>query len=388
MKRTLYDEVHEDFRVSVASFVKKFVAPHSEKWDDVGLVDRSAWLAAGEAGLIGIDVPEEFGGGGVADFRFRMVVIEELSRVGANSFNAGISVQNDLVIPYITDLGTADQKTTWLPQMCAGNAIGALALTEPGAGSDLRGIRTVARRDGASWVLSGSKIFITNGILADLAVILARLDPAPDMGAYGLFVVPTDVPGFHKSRKLEKIGLRGSDTAELSFEDVRLDDSHVLGVAGRGLAHVMERLPRERMSIAATSLASSAAALDWARIYSFERTAFGDAIGNFQATRFTLAEVETEVDAATSLMDRAVLLLNDDELSDVDAAKVKYWITELHQSVVTRCLQLHGGYGYMREYPIARAYADARIQPIYGGTNEIMKDIIGKDIARRFAMKA
>ncbi|WP_316575015.1 acyl-CoA dehydrogenase family protein [Nocardia canadensis] len=381
MKRRVYDTEHEHFRATVAAYVDKEVAPHWERWDEQGLVDRCAWTAAGDLGLIGIAVPEEHGGGGVPDFRYRMVVMEELCRVGANSLNAGISVQDDLVVPYLVDLGSHEQRTSWLPRLCAGTAIGSLALTEPGAGSDLRGIRTVARRDGDGWILNGSKIFITNGILADVVVVLARIEPASDTGGYGLFVVPADRAGFHRGRKLDKLGLRGNDTAELIFDNLVLTDADVLGTAGRGLAHVMERLPRERMSIAATSVAASAAALGWTRRYCFERSAFGQPIGDFQATRFTLAELETDLDAATSLLDRAVILLNAGELTAVDAAKAKYWITDLHQRVVDRCLQLHGGYGYMREYPIARSFADARIQPIYGGTNEIMKDIIGRHIA-------
>lgn len=383
MRRTLYGEDHEDFRTSVAAFVDKEVAPHTERWDAEGLVDRAAWIAAGELGLIGIAVPERFGGGGVPDFRYRMVVMEELSRVGANSFNAGLSVQDDLVIPYVVDLGTEEQRQDWLPRLCAGTAIGSLALTEPGAGSDLRGIRTTARRAGDGWVLNGTKTFISNGILADVAVVLAKVEPAVDAAGFGLFLVPTERPGFRCGRKLDKLGLRGNDTAELFFEDVELSSADQLGTPGRGLAHVMERLPRERLSIAATSVAASAAAYDWTRRYCFERHAFGQPIGDFQATRFALAEVETELDAATSMLDRAVLLLNEGALTAVDAAKAKWWITDLHQRVVDRCLQLHGGYGYMREYPISRAYADARIQPIYGGTNEIMKEVVGRDIARR-----
>ncbi|AEF39223.1 acyl-CoA dehydrogenase family protein [Hoyosella subflava] len=381
MKRSIYEPIHHEFRSSVRSFVDKVVTPHSEKWDEQGLVDREAWTAAGEAGFLGIAVPEAYGGGGTPDFRFRMIMMEELCRAGANSFNAGTSVQDDLVIPYLADLGTEDQKHTWLPRLCSGVAIGSLALTEPGAGSDLRGIRSLARRDGDRWLLNGSKTFITNGILADVIVVLTRIEPAPPEGGYALFAVPTDRVGFHRGRKLNKLGLRGNDTAELSFVDIELTVADLLGTAGRGLAHVMERLPRERMSIAATSLAASVAALEWTQQYCFDRKAFGQRIGDFQATRFTLAEIATELDAATSLLDRATMLLNADELTAVDAAKAKYWITDLHQRVVDRCLQLHGGYGYILEYPIARAFVDARIQPIYGGTNEIMKEIIGRDIA-------
>jgi len=383
MLRDLYDADHEAFRDSVAKFIEKDIAPHRERWDEVGLIDRDAWSAAGEAGFLGIAVPEEFGGGGTEDFRFRTVLMEEFARAGANSFNAGTSVQDDLVIPYLVDLGTPSQKKRWLPRLCDGSAIGALALTEPAAGSDLQGVRTQADRDGTDWILRGSKVFITNGILADVVIVFARTDPQKGSRGFSLFVVPTDTPGFRRGRKLNKLGLRGNDTAELFFDDLRLPAEALLGTEGRGFAHLMERLPRERMSIAATSLTASQAAFAWTTAYCFERKAFNSVVGDFQATRFTLAEISTELDAATALFDRAVLALNAGTLSAVDAAKAKYWISEVHQRVVDRCLQLHGGYGYMLEYPIARAYADARIQPIYGGTNEVMKEIIGREIAEQ-----
>ncbi|MDF3312204.1 acyl-CoA dehydrogenase family protein [Rhodococcus sp. T2V] len=383
MKRELFEQDHEDFRASVRAFITKHITPNLERWDADGLIDRDAWKAAGEAGLLGIAVPGEFGGGDNPDFRFRIVQMEEFARVGANSFNAGTSVQDDLVIPYLVDLGTQAQKQRWLPALCEGTAVGALALTEPGAGSDLQGIRTTAIRDGDDWVLQGSKIFITNGIAADVVIVLAKTEPAAGARGMSLFVVPSDSPGFRRGRKLEKLGLRSNDTAELFFDDLRLSSESVLGEVGRGFVHVMERLPRERMSIAATAVAAAMAAFDWTRGFCFDRHAFGQAIGDFQATRFTLAEIATDLDAGISFLDRATLLLNQGELSAVDAAKAKYWLSDLHNKIVDRCLQLHGGYGYMLEYPIARAYADARILPIFGGTNEIMKEIIGRDIAAR-----
>jgi alkylation response protein AidB-like acyl-CoA dehydrogenase len=379
LERDIYDAVHDDFRAAVRSFVDQHVAPHVWDWDEQGLVDRKAWVAAGEQGLLGIAVPEKLGGGGEQDFRFRLVLMEEYSRVGASGFNAGTSVQDDLVIPYLVDLGTPEQQQTWLPSLCAGTAIGALAMTEPDAGSDLRGIRTKAVRDGSDWVLTGSKTFITNGIQADVLIVLARTDD--DSGGFSVFAVPADSPGFRRGRKLDKLGLRGSDTAELYFEDLRLPGTALIGTPGRGLAHVMERLPVERMSIAGTSYAAAAAALEWTRRYCFERRAFGQPIGDFQATRFTLAELTTQVASGAALLDRSTRQLNANKLSAADAAAVKYWLSDMQQEVVSRCLQLHGGYGYMREYPIARAFADARITPIYGGTNEIMKEIIGRQIA-------
>ena len=379
LERDTYDSVHDDFRAAVRSFVDQHVAPHVTEWDERGIVDRKTWVAAGDQGLLGIAVPENLGGGGERDFRFRLVLMEEYSRVGASGFNAGTSVQDDLVIPYLIDLGTPEQQQAWLPPLCAGTAIGALAMTEPDAGSDLRGIRTKAVRDGSDWILNGSKIFITNGMQADVLIVLARTDE--DAEGFSVFVVPADSPGFRRGRKLDKLGLRGSDTAELYFEDLRLPDTALIGTPGRGLGHVMERLPVERMSIAGTSYAAAAAALAWTRRYCFERKAFGQPIGDFQATRFALAELTTQVAAGAALLDRSTRQLNEGRLSAADAAAVKYWLSDMQQEVVSRCLQLHGGYGYMREYPIARAFADARITPIYGGTNEIMKEIIGRHLA-------
>lgn len=377
MQRDLYDRDHELFRQSVREFLVREVVDHRQRWDDEGLIDRSAWLAAGKQGLLGIAAPEHLGGGGIPDFRYRVVIMEEFARVGASSLNAGTSVQDDLVLPYLQDLGTETQQQQWIPRLCSGEAIGALALTEPGAGSDLQGISTKARQDGDTWILTGQKTFITNGIHADVVIVFARTGA----DGFSLFLVESDRPGFRRGRKLDKIGLRGNDTAELFFDDIALPSANLLGVQGKGFAHLMERLPRERMSIAATSLATAQSAFDWTRAYCFERKAFGRPIGDFQATRFTLAELKTSLDVGWALLDKAVTHLNDGRLTAVDAAEAKWWLTDLQQQVVDRCVQLHGGYGYMLEYPIARAYLDARIQPIYGGTNEIMKEIIGRSLA-------
>ncbi|MFV9460348.1 acyl-CoA dehydrogenase family protein [Rhodococcus sp. NM-2] len=382
MKRSLYDADHDLFRETVREFVTREVAPHRERWEQAGLVDRSVWSMVGSLGLLGIGAPSEHGGGGVADYRYRMVVIEELCAADSASFNAGLSVQDDLVLPYLIDLGTTDQQSRWIPAMCAGTAIGALAMTEPGAGSDLQRVRTTARRTADGWILEGQKTFITNGILADVVVVFARTDADAGARGFSLFLVDTTTPGFRRGRKLEKLGLRGNDTAELFFDGVVLTDADVLGTVGAGFGHLMERLPRERLSIAATSLASAQSAFDWTKNYVRDRKAFGTRIDGFQNTRFVLAEIGTELDVAWTYLDRSIALLNDGELSAVDAAKAKWWLSDLQQRVVDRCLQLHGGYGYMLEYPVARAYADARIQPIYGGTNEIMKEIIGRDLVR------
>jgi alkylation response protein AidB-like acyl-CoA dehydrogenase len=369
-------------RASVREFAAREIAPYQEKWIADGLIDRSAWLAAGAQGLLGLAVPATYGGAGEPDYRYRLVIMEELARIGAASFNAGTSVQDDLVVPYLLDLGTPEQKEAWLPRLCAGTAIGALALTEPGTGSDLQAVRTSATRQGDGWLLSGSKTFITNGVLADVVVVFARTDPAAGSRGFSLFLVDRAMPGFDRGRKLEKLGLRANDTAELFFNDVALPATALLGEVGRAFEHIMVRLPRERMSIATTSLAAAQAAFEWTYAYCFERRAFGQPIGDFQHSRFTLAEMSTELDVARAYIDRAVLALNDGTLSAVDAAKAKWWMSDLQQRIVDRCLQLHGGYGYMLEYPIARAFADARIQPIYGGTNEIMKEIIGRDLAK------
>lgn len=387
MQRDGYDGDHELFRQSVREFLAREVVEHRQRWDDEGLIDRGVWRAAGAQGLLGIAAPERLGGGGMPDFRFRLVLMEEFARVGASSFNAGISVQDDLVLPYLQDLGSEAQQQRWLPAMCAGEAIGALALTEPGAGSDLQGIRTTARREADGWVLNGQKTFITNGIHADVVVVFARTESADGADGFSLFLVEGERAGFRRGRKLEKIGLRGNDTAELFFDDVALPAGNLLGVEGKGFAHLMERLPRERLSIAATSMAAAQAAFDWTCTYCFERKAFGRPIGDFQATRFTLAELKTSLDVGWAFLDRAVTQLNDGRLTAVDAAEAKWWLSDLQQRVVDQCVQLHGGYGYMLEYPIARAYLDARIQPIYGGTNEIMKEIIGRSLADRSATK-
>jgi acyl-CoA dehydrogenase len=381
MARLLFEAEHEALRDSVKTFIGREVAPHTAAWEEQGLVDRSAWLAAGAAGLLGIGAPSQLGGGGEPDYRYRMVLMEELSRAGASSLNAGISAQDDLVLPYLTDLGTPAQQAEWTPRLCSGQAIGALAMTEPHAGSDLRAVRSTARREGDGWSLSGSKTFITNGILADVVIVFARTPGSQGKEEFSLFLVPTDSPGFRRGKKLAKLGLKGNDTAELFFDEVRLDDDALLGERGAGFRHLMERLPRERISIAATSLALAQAAIEWTIAYCFEREAFGSRIGDFQNTRFVLAELTTAVEVGEAYLDQAVLRLNAGTLTAVDAAKAKWWLSDLVNRTVDRCVQLHGGYGYMLEYPIAQAYADARIQSIFGGTNEIMKEIIGRDLA-------
>ena len=380
MRRNLYEPDHEAFREVVQAFVKREVTPNVERWEADRCVDRQTWLTAGKQAIIGLGVPEEFGGGGTGDFRYRCVVMEELAKVCATSLSSGFGLQDDIAIPYLVDLGTPEQKARWLPPMAAGEWIGAIAMTEPGAGSDLQGIRTTAIRDGDYWVLNGAKTFITNGINAELVIVVARTDPQAGSRGISLLVVERGMPGFTRGRKLDKIGMHAQDTAELFFDDVRVPAANLLGREGGGFVHLMERLPRERMSIAIMALASVRAALEWTVDYTTQRTAFGQPLAAFQNTQFELATAVTEADVLEAYLDKAVLELNAGTLTAVDAAKAKLWATEVQHRILDRCLQLFGGYGYMAEYPIARAYADARVQTIYGGTSEIMKTIIARDL--------
>jgi alkylation response protein AidB-like acyl-CoA dehydrogenase len=381
VERTLFTPDNDAYRDLVREFVSREVEPNMSRWDNERLIDRHVWGAAGKHGIIGLAVPEEFGGSGQDDFRYQVVIFDELARVGATSLNSSFSVQNNIVIPYVSDLGTDEQKHRWLPGLAAGELIGAIAMTEPGAGSDVQGVRTTAARDGGEWVISGQKTFITNGINADVVIVVTRTDPAAGARGFSLFVVEAGTAGFAKGRNLDKIGLHAQDTAELFFNDVRVPAANLLGIEGHGFGHLMERLPRERLSIAAVALSSAEAIFTETKRYCFARRAFGQPIGDFQHTRFQLADMSTELDVTRAYLDAAVLALNAGTLTATDAAKAKWWATEVQKRVVDRCLQLHGGYGYMLEYPVARAFLDSRVQTIYGGTTEIMKEIIGRDIA-------
>ncbi|MEV0627827.1 acyl-CoA dehydrogenase family protein [Nonomuraea wenchangensis] len=383
MRRELYTEDHEEYRQTVREFLAREVVPHYRRWEEERGMDRGVLAAARRQGVAGLEVPEEYGGAGVKDYRYRMVVCEEVARVHATTFTVTLGLQDDLVLNYLLDLTTEEQKRRWLPGFAGGDVIGALAMTEPGTGSDLQGMRTSARRDGDSWVLNGQKTFISSGITADLVIVAARTDPEAGSRGYSLFVVEDGMPGFTRGRQLDKLGLHGQDTAELFFEDVRVPQANLLGAEGQGLRYLMSHLARERLGIIAQSMTGARAVYELTRDYCFQREAFGRRIGDFQATRFALAEMETELDIAQAYTDRCVLAHNAGELTPVDAAKGKWWISELQKRVVDQCLQLHGGYGYMLEYPVARAFADTRIQTIYGGTTEIMKEIIGRDLAAR-----
>jgi alkylation response protein AidB-like acyl-CoA dehydrogenase len=377
MRRSVYEADHDDFRHSVRAFMEKNVAPFHDQWESQGIVPRDVWTAAGEQGFLGIDQEEQYGGGGVPDFRYHAVLDEELTRIGATG--VGFTLHNDVVGPYLRDLGTDEQKARWIPGFCSGELITAIAMTEPATGSDLQGIRTTARRDGDDWVLNGSKTFITNGINADLVIVVARTDTdVPASRGTSLLVVERDMPGFTRGRNLAKVGLKAQDTAELFFSDVRVPSANLLGTAQGGFGHLMENLPQERLSIAVTAVAMCETVLAQTVEYVTGRTAFGKPVSSFQNTRFVLAELQTEVTIARTFLDECLRQLGTGDLTPTDAAMAKYWTTELQNKVADRCLQLHGGYGYMDEYPVSKAWRDARVQSIYGGTNEIMREIIGR----------
>ncbi|HET6153232.1 MAG TPA: acyl-CoA dehydrogenase family protein [Marmoricola sp.] len=383
MDRGLYTEDHEAYRKTVREFLAREVAPYADLWDEERWIPREVFAKAAQAGVYALAVPEEYGGAGEPDYRFRMVVCEEISRINALSFGLTIALQDDLVLAYLLDIADAEQRKRWLPGFASGEIIGALAMTEPGAGSDLQGMRTSARRDGDQWVVNGSKTFISSGIMADLVVLATRTDPDAGSRGFTLFVVERDTPGFERGRKLDKIGLPAQDTAELFFTDARIPAHNMLGEEGHGLQYLMSHLPRERLGVSAKAIATSRAILDRTIEYCTGRTAFGKPIADFQNTRFELAEMETEVDVAEAYVDRSALAYNAGTLSPVEAAKGKWYVSELQKRVIDRCLQLHGGYGYMTEYAVGKAYIDTRIQTIYGGTTEIMKELIGREIVKR-----
>jgi alkylation response protein AidB-like acyl-CoA dehydrogenase len=376
VERHLFDADHEAFRETARAFCDKEIVPHHAGWEEAGIVPRELWTAAGAAGLLGFMMPEQYGGGGVRDFRFNTVLIEELTKARASG--VGFAIHTDINSAYLLDYATEEQKARWLPRFCSGETITAIAMTEPGAGSDLQGIQTTARRDGDHYVLNGQKTFISNGILADFVIVVAKTDPAAGAQGISLLVVERGMPGFERGRNLEKIGLKAQDTAELFFDDVRVPVANLLGAEGKGFTYLMEKLPQERLAIAVVAAAACENVLDETLRYVKDRKAFGRPIGSFQNSRFVLAELATETQIARVFVDRCIEELNAGTLTVAEAAMAKWWTTELQQKVVDRCLQLHGGYGFMTEYPIAKAYLDTRIQTIYGGTTEIMKEIIGR----------
>ncbi len=380
MRRRLFDAEHEDFRASVRAFLDKEVLPHQEAWDAEGIVPRQLFVRAGDNGFLGTAIPEEFGGGGVADFRFNAVLGEEIMYAGAAGAGLGLTLHNDVCLPYFLDLATEEQKRRWLPGIASGELITALAMTEPGMGSDLASMTTTAVRADEHYVVNGSKTFITNGINADLVITAVKTDPRARHHGMSLLVLERGMGGFERGRNLAKLGQHAQDTAELFFRDVEVSVDNLLGTEGGGFGHLVDRLPQERLSIAVSGVAGARAALELTLTYVKDRTAFGQPVGSFQHSKFRLAEMATEVDIAQTFTDRCIEALNEGELTVTDAAKAKWWCTELQGRVVDACLQLHGGYGYMLEYPIARAYVDARITRIYGGTTEIMKEVIGRSL--------
>jgi alkylation response protein AidB-like acyl-CoA dehydrogenase len=379
MRRSRYTDEHDAFRASVRTFMEREVTPFHAQWERDGQVDRAVWTAAGKQGFLGFEVPESLGGSGIKDFRYNTILTEETLAAGATGL--GFMLHNDVVLPYLLQLGTPEQQERWLPQFCTGELITAIAMTEPGTGSDLLGIRTSARRDGDDFILNGTKTFITNGILADLVIVVARTDPdAKPSNGMSLLVVERGMPGFERGRRLEKVGMHAQDTAELVFTDVRVPAANLLGTPGQGFFHLMANLPQERLSIAVGAVAAARTVFDQTLQYTKDRTAFGRPIGSFQHNRFVLAEMATELEFAEIYLDKALEEHDAGRFTVVDAAMAKWWTTELQKRVIDRCVQLHGGYGYMLEYPVAKAYLDARVQTIYGGTTEIMKEIVGRSL--------
>ena len=375
---SIYEQEHEDFRAMARTFMEKEVAPHMEQWEKDGQVSRELWLKAGEQGLLCFDVPEEFGGMGVEDFRYNAIVSEELSRVGASG--PGFPVHTDIIVPYITSLGTEEQKQRWLPGLVSGELISAIAMTEPGAGSDLQGVKTSAVDKGDHYVLNGSKTFISNGIMSDVVIVVCRTDPDAGHMGISLLVVERGMAGFERGRNLDKMGLKAQDTAELSFDNVEVPKANLLGKEGEGFIYLMQNLPQERISISVQAVAAIEHVLDLCLGYAKEREAFGKPIGKFQHNRFVLAEMATEAYVARTFINDCVLKLNAGQADPSLASMAKWWTTELQAKVVDAGVQLHGGYGYMTEYPISRAYTDSRISRIYGGTTEIQKEIIGRTL--------
>jgi alkylation response protein AidB-like acyl-CoA dehydrogenase len=380
MRRNLFAEEHDLFRAAVRAFLDKEVVPHNGEWEKAGVMDRSVFKTAGDAGFLGMDVPEEFGGGGVRDFRYNLVLGEEVQAAGVNAAGLGLTLHNDICTPYFRDLTNDEQKARWLPGICAGELITAVAMTEPGIGSDLASMGTTAIRDGDHYVVNGSKTFITNGINADLVITAVKTDPTQRHKGMSLLILERGMEGFQRGRNLEKIGLHAQDTAELFFDEVRVPVENRLGEEGEGFRQLVTNLPQERLSIAASGVSAARAAFEQTLSYCKERQAFGQPIGSFQNSRFKLAEMKTEIEIAQAFIDTCVVALNAGELTAEEAAMAKWWCTELQGRVADTGLQLHGGYGFMSEYPIARAYTDARITRIYGGTTEIMKEIIGRGL--------
>lgn len=383
MKRKLFEEDHEMFREMAAEFNARAVAPHYAQWDKDRMMSRELWTAAGEQGLLGLAVPEEFGGMGMDDYRYRAVLDEEFAKSNHLAVGLAFHLHDDMVLPHLLAYGSEDLKGRWLPGMVSGEVVTSVAWTEPGAGSDLRGIRTKAVRDGDDWLISGQKTFIGNGISGDASLVLARTDGSTGRGnhdSFSLFMVRKS-EGYNPGKQLDKMGLKASDTAELFFDNVRVAHADLVGEEGKGLQYAAAQLPQGRLAIATASSAVVRAIYEATVRYTKERNAFGERVIDFQNTRFELADILTEVEVTEAYVDQAILAFNAGELDAAAAARAKLWASERAKSITDRCLQLHGGYGYIMEYPVAQAYLAARLLTIFGGTNEIMRDVVGRTIA-------
>jgi alkylation response protein AidB-like acyl-CoA dehydrogenase len=379
VRRRIYDADHESFRDSVREFLDRQVRPRGEEFIEARAFPRDVWVEAGKQGFLGLEIPEAYGGSEAGDYRFNAVLAEELSKVTA-ALSSCFGIHADIVAPYLVDLCTEEQKQRWLPDFCTGELLTAIGMTEPSGGSDLAALRTTAVRDGDAWTLNGSKTFITNGYSADLVVVAARTSPEKKARGITLFGVETGMPGFSRGRKLDKVGQSESDTAELFFEDVRVPHINVIGEVDQGFIHMMERLPQERLGAAVSNIAHAAQILEETVQYAKDRKAFGQSIGAFQHNKFLLAELVTRIEVSQAYVDQCVLAHTEGELTAVDAAKAKWWSAEVQNDVLDACVQLYGGYGFMNEYRVARAWRDARVTKIWAGSNEIMKELIGRDL--------
>ncbi|MGH1360064.1 MAG: acyl-CoA dehydrogenase family protein [Burkholderiaceae bacterium] len=377
IERTLFNEEHEMFRDSLRRFLAREVVPFHDQWEEQGYVDREVWLKAGENGFLCPTMPEAYGGAGV-DRLYSVVLMEEIARVNASGL--GFSLHNEIVAPYVLHYGSEEQKQRLLPRMASGEAIGAIAMSEPAAGSDLQGIKTTAQAQDDSYVVNGSKTFITNGWHADVVVTVAKTDPAKGAKGTSLLLVERGMDGFTRGKRLKKVGMKAQDTSELFFDNVKVPAANLLGEINQGFIYLMQELPWERLQIAISGIALTQAAIDWTSTYVKEREVFGTTVASYQTTRFKLAELQTQAQVAQVFVDRCIELLMNDQLDTATASMAKYWVSDLQCQVVDECVQLHGGYGYMWEYPIGRAWADSRVQRIYGGTNEIMKEVIARSI--------
>jgi len=379
MERVIFNEDHHAFRASAKEYCDRSLVPRLEQFLEEKTIDRAAWLEAGKQGFLGLDVPEEYGGSSVGDYRFNAVFAEEVSKVSA-SLSSCFGIHFDCAAPYLVDLGTEEQKQRWLPRFCAGELIAAIGMTEPSGGSDLAALKTTAKKADGGWVVNGSKTFITNGDMADLVIVAARTDPAKGAKGITLFVIEDGMGGFARGRKLDKVGQTESGTSELFFEDVFVPDANVLGEVDRGFVHMMERLAQERVGAGVSNIAHARQLLDETIDYVKQRKAFGQAVGSFQYNKFLIAELVTKAEVTQAYVDNAIVAHDEDRLSAVDAAKVKWWSAEVQNEILDACVQLHGGYGYMNEYRVARAWRDARVTKIWAGSNEIMKELIGRDL--------